>query len=78
MCGQRVTADGSVLSGPVGNEGGDVALRGEWAMRARDSVGLGLHVTPRRPGLRELERTLSAIGTPEGNGWRIDWRGTLR
>jgi hypothetical protein len=74
----RVTADGSVLSGPVGNEGGDLALRGEWAMRARDSLRLGLHVAPRRPGLPDLERALSMIGTPEGNGWRIEWQGTLR
>jgi hypothetical protein len=74
----RVTADGSALSGPLANDGGDVALRGEWAMRAHDSVQLVLHVAPRRPGLADLERTLSAIGTAEGSGWRIEWRGPLR
>jgi hypothetical protein len=74
----RVTADGNALFGPVTNEGGDLALRGDWAIRAHDSVQLVLHVAPRRPGRSDLERTLSAIGTAEGNGWRIDWRGPLR
>ena len=78
MCERRVTADGNALSGPLANDGGDVALRGEWAMRAHDSVQLVLHVAPRRPGLADLERTLSAIGTAEGSGWRIEWRGPLR
>jgi hypothetical protein len=73
-----VTANGNSLSGPVTNEGGDLALRGEWALRVHDSVQLALHVAPRRPGLADLERTLSAIGTADGNGWRIAWRGPLR
>jgi hypothetical protein len=73
-----VTANGNALSGPVTNEGGDLALRGEWALRAHDSVQLALHVMPRRPGLSNLERTLSAIGTADGNEWRIAWRGPLR
>ena len=73
-----LTANGNALSGPVTNEGGDLALRGEWALRAHDSVQLALHVAPRRPGLADLERTLSAIGTADGNGWRIAWHGPLR
>ncbi len=73
-----VTANGNSLSGPVTNDGGDLALRGEWAIRAHDSVQLVLHVAPRRPGLADVERTLSAIGTADGNGWRIAWRGPLR
>jgi hypothetical protein len=72
------TADGNVLSGPLGNEGGDLALRGKWTMRMHDSIELALHVTARRPGLPDVERMLSALGTADGNGWRIEWRGTLR
>jgi len=74
----EATANGSVLSGPLRNEGGDLALRGEWTMRAHDSVQLALHVTPRHSGPSDLARMLSAIGTADGNGWRIDWRGPLR
>jgi hypothetical protein len=74
----RVSADGNALSGKVANEGGDLALRGEWAMRANDSVQLSLQLTPRRPVPADLERILTAIGTAEGNGWRIDWRGPLQ
>lgn len=73
-----VTANGKSLAGPVTNERGDLALRGEWALRVHDSVQLTLHVAPRRPGLVDLERTLSAIGTADGNGWRIAWQGPLR
>ena len=73
-----VTADGNVLSGPIGNEGGDVALRGEWTIGAQDSVRIALHVTPRRPGSSDLERALATIGTADGNGWRIEWRGPLQ
>ena len=72
------TASGNALSGPVTNDGGDLALRGEWTLRAHDSVQLALHVTPRRPGLADLERALSAFGTADGSGWRIAWRGPLR
>jgi hypothetical protein len=74
----RVKADGSVLSGPVANDGGDLALGGEWTIRLHDSVQLALHVASRRPGPPELERMLSAIGTADGDGWRIDWRTPLR
>ena len=72
------TANGNALSGPVTNDGGDLALRGEWALHAHDSVQLVLHVAPRGPGLADLERTLSAIGTADGSGWRIAWRGPLQ
>jgi Type II secretion system (T2SS), protein N len=72
------TANGKSLSGPITNDGGDLALRGEWALRAHDSAQLSLHVAPRRPGLVALERALSAIGTADGNGWRIAWGGALR
>jgi len=74
----EATANGSVLSGPLRNEGGDLALRGEWTMRVHDSLQLALHVTPRRPGPSDLERTLSAIGTADASGWRIDWRGPMQ
>jgi len=74
----EATASGNVLSGPLRNEGGDLALRGEWVIRAHEGAQLGLHVTPRRPGLADLERALSAIEAPDGNGWRIDWHVPLR
>lgn len=73
-----VTAGGSAFSGPLGNDGGDLALRGEWAMHAHDSARVSLHVAPRRPGMSDLERTLSAIGTADGDGWRIEWHASLR
>jgi hypothetical protein len=72
------TANANALSGPLTNDGGDLALRGEWALRAHDSVQLTLHATPRRPGLADLERVLSAIGAADGGGWRLTWREPLR
>jgi hypothetical protein len=71
-------ADGDAVSGPLANEGGDLALRGQWTMTARDGLALALLLTPTRADQKELMRTLSAIGTPEGGGWRVDWRAPLR
>ena len=71
-------AGGDAMSGPLANEGGDLALRGQWTMTARDGLALALVLTPARADQTELKRTLSAIGTPEGGGWRVDWRAPLR
>ena len=73
-----VKADGNAISGPLANEGGDLALRGRWTMNAEDGVGLALLLTPARADQTELKRMLSAVGTAEGGGWRVDWRAPLR
>ena len=70
-------ADGDVVSGPLGNEGGDLALRGEWKLDAA-GVTLALLLTPRRADQAELKQALAAIGTADGDGWRVDWRVPLR
>ena len=73
-----VKADGDAISGPLANEGGDLALRGRWTMNAKDGLGLALLLTPTRADQTALKRTLSAIGTAEGGGWRVEWRAPLR
>ena len=60
-----VKADGNAISGPLANEGGDLALRGRWTMNAKDGLALALLLTPARADQAELTRTLSAIGTAE-------------
>jgi len=73
-----LVADGATMSGPLTNEGGSVALRGEWALRENEALTLALRVTPRRPDQVELARWLAAVGTPDGDGWRVNWRLPLR
>ncbi len=69
-----VTARGDGLAGPVTNEGGDVALRGEWSLRAGDGLVLTLRITPRRAGETELARALATFATPDGGDYRVVWR----
>ncbi len=66
--------DGDRLSGPLSNVGGDLALRGDIALRAGSGIALSLVLTPRRADNRELAQALAMIGTPSGDGWRVDWR----
>ena len=73
-----VKGDGNAISGPLANDGGDLAVRGQWTMNGRDGLALALLLTPARADQAELKRALSAIGTPEGGGWRVDWRTPLR
>ncbi len=73
-----LTADGDLLSGSVTNDGGDLALRGEWSIRTQDQLRVALHVTPRHAGHDELARVLATIGTADGAGWRIDWHAPLQ
>ena len=70
-------ADGDEVSGPVANMGGDLALRGDWKFDAA-GVTLALLVTPRRADQAALTQALAAIGTPDGDGWRVNWRVPLR
>lgn len=70
-----LTADGVRVAGPVANEGGDLAVRGEVVLRPRDGIQLSLTLTPRRADNATLPRSLAAIGTPDGAGWRVEWHG---
>lgn len=67
-----VTARGDSVAGPVTNEGGDVAIRGEWSIRAGDGLVLALRVTPRRAGETDLARALAAVATPDGRDFRVE------
>jgi hypothetical protein len=69
-----VAAQGDRVAGPVTNEGGDVALRGEWSFRAGDGLVLALRVTPRRAGDTDVARALAAVATPDGGDFRVEWR----
>jgi len=71
-------AAGDAISGPLANERGNLALHGQWTMTARDGLALALLLTPAPVDQPELKRMLSAIGTAEGAGWRVDWRVPLR
>jgi hypothetical protein len=73
-----LVANGATMSGPVANDGGNLALRGEWTLKEMDALTLALHATPRKAGDAELARWLSSVGTPDGDGWRIQWRLPLR
>jgi len=73
-----LTANGDRLAGPVSNDGGDFAIRGEITFRANEAVALSLRLTPRGPVDATLARALSAFGTGGSEGWRIDWRVPLR
>jgi hypothetical protein len=73
-----VTARGDRVAGPVTNEGGDVAVRGEWSIRAGEGLVLALRVTPRRSGDTELARALAAVATPDGGDFRVEWRMPLQ
>ena len=72
------TAGGDAIAGALANEGGDLALVGDWKMHANDGLALALRLTPRRADQTELKAALSAIGTADGDGWRVDWRVPLR
>ncbi|MEP7182239.1 MAG: type II secretion system protein N [Betaproteobacteria bacterium] len=71
-------ASGDRLAGPVSNEGGDVTVRGEFGLRGGGDADVTLLVTPRHADDAALARALAGIGTPEGSGWRLTWRGRAR
>jgi hypothetical protein len=73
-----LSADGERLSGPISNDGGDLGVRGELTVRADDAVEVSLVLTPRRADDLQLTRTLAAIATADGSGWRISRRLPLR
>lgn len=73
-----LTASDDTISGTADNAGGDLALRGDWSFRVEDGLVLALLLTPRRADQTELKQALAAIGTVDGDGWRVDWRVPLR
>lgn len=73
-----LTADGGRLAGPVSNEGGDIAVRGELTLRPNEDLRLSLALAPRHRVDATLARVLSAIGTAGADGWRVEWRMPLR
>lgn len=74
----KLTGDGARLAGPVTNRGGDLDLSGDIALNANGAASVSLLLVPRRANDAELTRALGAVGSPEGNGWRIAWQGKAR
>jgi hypothetical protein len=72
-----LSATGDGLAGPVANEGGDLGVRGNVSLRFR-TAELSLLLAPRRADDAALARSLAAIGTPDGAGWRVEWRAGTR
>jgi hypothetical protein len=73
-----LTAAGDRIAGPVSNSGGDLAIRGEVALAADRSLTFSLQLTPRGIASDGLGPALAALGTREGDGWRIDGTLSLR
>lgn len=73
----KLAGDGTRLAGPVSNRGGDLDISGDVAVGASGAANVSLLLVPRGNDA-ELTRTLGAIGTAEGNGWRIAWQGKAR
>lgn len=73
-----LTAAGDRLAGPLSNEGGDVAVRGEITFRANDTLGISSTLAPRRTLDAAHLRMLSGLGPASADGWRVDWRIPLR
>ena len=69
-----LAGDDGRLAGPMTNEGGRAAIRGDVALNLRGAVAVTALVTPRRADDGELASLLAAVGNPEPGGWRIDWR----
>jgi general secretion pathway protein N len=69
-----LAGDDGRLAGPMTNEGGLVAIRGDVALNLRGVIAATALVTPRSADDGELAGLLAAVGKPESGGWRIDWR----
>jgi hypothetical protein len=70
----RLAAAGDRLAGPVVNRGGDLDVRGDLAVGANGDTALSLLLTPRNPDDADLAKGLAAVGTAEGQGWRVGWQ----
>jgi hypothetical protein len=70
----RLRADGQRLSGPVDNSGGVMDIRGDLTVFPDKRAVASLLLTPRRADDTLLAAALSAIGTAEGGGWRVNWQ----
>ena len=69
-----LTADGNRLAGPLTNAGGNIDLNGDVAIDPNGGAVISLLLTPRRRDDAALTRALGAIGTPDGDGWRVRWQ----
>ncbi len=66
-------AEGNRASGPLHNTGGDVAIDGDVVVLANGGGVVRGLVRPRH-GPDPLVASLQALGTPEGDGARLEWR----
>jgi len=73
-----LTASGDRVAGPVSNEGGDIAVRGEFALRASDAVRLSLHWPRAAPSMRASSAGALRHRQPRTDGWRVEWLIPLR
>lgn len=69
-----LAAQGNRLAGPVVNVGGRLDVRGDVAIDTGGGATVSLLLSPRRADDAEIARALAAIGTPDGNGWRVAWQ----
>jgi hypothetical protein len=71
----HLAGDGNQLAGPIANDGGELAVTGNIAARPDGGGEANLLLTPRWPN-ETLARALSAMGTPDGTGYRmrLQWR----
>lgn len=73
-----ISASGDALAGPITNEGGAVAIRGDVAARVGGEIAVTATLTPRRADDAALAQLLASVGTLEGDGWRVRWRAAWR
>jgi hypothetical protein len=66
----KLAGAGTELRGAIANDGGDVDVRGSGAWRPAGG-DVSLLLTPRRADDAATTRVLTAIGTPEGAGFRV-------
>lgn len=68
-----LNANGNRLEGTISNRGGALALAGSFAAGPGSAPRASVLATPRSADDRSLLPALSALGRPEGGGWRLEW-----
>lgn len=68
-----LNANGARLEGTIANRGGALALAGNFTVGPGGALRASVLATPRNADDRSLVPGLSALGRPEGAGWRLDW-----